>query len=204
MARINIDGAQNVEVSKPIPSEKTPQEQLEIMERYTEVHRSCAGAGRERREVECLKVLFPALFRHLEPGDLIAGRLDFLPIGFGSVTSVGGVGHYCVFHKLRAFKETLATEEERSRADALYAYWQDHDVKALYCDDVLNETTTGRFIDCAYPFMATARLSGMMLDYAKLCRLGVGGLIAEVRAGERNAFRIAAAETLELDRKSVV
>ena len=95
---------------------------------------------------------------------MIAGRLDFLPIGFGSVTSIGGVGHYCVFHKLRAFKKHLKTDQEKTRVDALYDYWQEHDVKSIYCQDVLNEDTTGRFIDCTYPFMATARLSGMMLD----------------------------------------
>lgn len=200
MARSNIDGVQNVEISKPIPSEKTPAEQLAIMERYTQVHSSCtvAGADKARREVECLKVIFPTLFRHVEDADLIAGRLDFLPIGFGSVTSVGGVGHYCVFHKLRAFRETLSTDDERSRADALYDYWANHDVKALYCADVLNDTTTGRFIDCAYPLMATARLSGMMLDYAKLCRLGVGGLLAEVSSCEKSEFTDAAADALVL------
>jgi len=198
MARISIDGAQNVEVSKPIPSEKTPAEQLAIMERYTQVHQDHADADRARREVECLRVIFPALFRHVENADLIAGRLDFLPIGFGSVTSVGGVGHYCVFHKLRAFKDELASDEQRARVDALYDYWLDHDVKAIYCADVLNETTTGRFIDCAYPFMATARLSGMMLDYAKLCRLGVRGLLAEVGSAEKNEFRAACIEALLL------
>jgi pyruvate-formate lyase len=143
-------------------------------------------------------VLFPALFRHVEPGDLIAGRLDFLPIGFGSVTSVGGVGHYCVFHKLRAFKETLATDDERARVDALYDYWQDHDVKALYCADVLTESTVGRFIDCSYPLMATARLSGMMLDYSKLVRVGVAGLVAEVESDEQNEFRRACGDALRL------
>ena len=35
--KINIDGAQNVEVSIPIPCEKTPREQLSIMEAYTAV-----------------------------------------------------------------------------------------------------------------------------------------------------------------------
>ena len=78
---------------------------------------------------------------------------------------MGGVGHYCVFHKLRAFKETLSTAEEKKRVDVLYGFWQDHDVKALYCQDILNETTTGRFIDCKYPFMATARLSGLSKTY---------------------------------------
>ena len=164
MARINIDGEQNVEVSKPVPSEKTPQQQLAIMEAYTEAHKNSAHLDKAQREINCLKTIFPVLFRSIEEDDLIAGRLDFLPIGFGSVTSIGGVGHYCVFHKLRAFKEQLTTEEEKARVDALYDYWQEHDVKSIYCQDVLNDTTTGRFIDCNYPFMATARLSGMMLN----------------------------------------
>ncbi|WP_273477801.1 pyruvate formate lyase family protein [Faecalicoccus acidiformans] len=198
MAHINIDGEQNVEVSKPIPSEKSPEEQLEIMEEYTRVHKESAGLDKAIREINCLKVIFPRLFRSLEPGDLIAGRLDFLPIGFGSVTSIGGVGHYCVFHKLRAFKSLLHTEEQKKRVDALYDYWQDHDVKSIYCQDVLTPDTTGRFIDCQYPFMATARLSGMMLDYQKLMRLGIDGLLEELRIHHQNAFIQASQEALLL------
>ena len=39
MARINIDGEQNVEVSVKIPCEKSYEEQLEIMEAYTKSHK---------------------------------------------------------------------------------------------------------------------------------------------------------------------
>ena len=168
--KISIDGAQNVEVSKPIPCEKSPQEQLAIMEAYTQAHRDSAALDKAERELRCLRTIFPALFRSIEDDDLLAGRLDFLPIGFGSVTSIGGVSHYCVFHKLRSFKEQLDSEEEKARVDALYAYWEEHDTKAIYCADVLNESTIGRFIDCSYPLMATARLSGMMLNYKTLIR----------------------------------
>lgn len=198
MARINIDGEQNVEVSKPVPSEKTPQQQLAIMEAYTEAHKNSAHLDKAQREINCLKTIFPVLFRSIEEDDLIAGRLDFLPIGFGSVTSIGGVGHYCVFHKLRAFKEQLTTEEEKARVDALYDYWQEHDVKSIYCQDVLNDTTTGRFIDCNYPFMATARLSGMMLNYKKLMKYGINGLIELIKQQGDNAFLTSSAEALAL------
>ena len=174
--RSSIDGVQNAEVSKPIPCEKSPQEQLRIMEAYTKAHKESAGLDKSRREINCIKTIFPALFRSIQDTDLIAGRLDFLPIGFGSVTSVGGVGHYCVFHKLRAFKQLLTDEEELDRVDALYDDWVDHDTKAIYCEDILNDDTTGRFIDCKYPFMATARLSGMMLNYKRLMKYGLEGL----------------------------
>lgn len=184
--KISIDGAQNVEVSKPIPCEKSPQEQLAIMEAYTQAHRDSAALDKAERELRCLRTIFPALFRSIEDDDLLAGRLDFLPIGFGSVTSIGGVSHYCVFHKLRSFKEQLDSEEEKARVDALYAYWEEHDTKAIYCADVLNESTIGRFIDCSYPLMATARLSGMMLNYKKLMAYGLEGLKTLIRSQKPN------------------
>ena len=107
-------------------------------------------------------------------------------------------GHYCVFHKLRAFKDQLEDENDKKRVDVLYDYWQDHDVKAIYCQDVLNDTTTGRFIDCKYPYMATARLSGMMLDYNKLMKYGVNGLIDLLKKQNPNDFILASIEALDL------
>lgn len=196
--KINIDGVQNVEVSKKIPCEKPLLEQLEIMERYTKTYQDHIDEDKATREVECLKVIYPTLFRSIEDSDLIAGRLDFLPIGFGCVTSVGGVGHYCVFHKLREFKDLLDHDEDKARVDSLYDYWQDHDVKSIYCQDVLNDTTTGRFIDCKYPFMATARLSGMMLDYNKLMNYGINGLIELLESKPQNSFIKASIDTLKL------
>ncbi|MBR6933343.1 MAG: pyruvate formate lyase family protein [Bacteroidales bacterium] len=175
MAIFNIETAQNVEISKKIPCEKPLLEQLEIMERYTSVHKARLGSSKEMREAACLEVLYPTLFRHIQDQDLIAGRLDFLPIGFGCVTSLGGVGHYCVFRKLKAFRAQLP-EEERHRVDTLYRYWEDHDLKTTYNKETLREGVLGMFIDTEYPMIATARLSGMMLDYPTLLSLGIGGL----------------------------
>lgn len=201
-AKFDVNGAQNVEVSVKVPCEKPIEEQLEIMEAYTETHRRYAGSPKELREAACLKVLYPRLFRKIEENDLIAGRLDFLPIGFGCVTSVGGVGHYCVFNKLLAFKEQLPLPEQRERVDRLYEYWLEHDLKTEYCREVLTEDTIGRFIDVHYPMIATARLSGMMLDYPKLLDNGIGGLREQVReklaAEPDNAFYQAVLECFEI------
>ena len=189
MVAFNVEGAQNVEVSKKIPCEKSLMEQLEIMERYTAVHEKNQNESKARREVECLKVLYPTMFRSVERQDLITGRLDFLPIGFGCVTSVGGVGHYCVFNKLRSFQNEISSlgEEFHERVERLYDYWLKHDLKTKYCREVLTETTIGRFIDVEYPMIATARLSGMMLDYPKLLENGVGGLKDLIRTKSEGA-----------------
>jgi pyruvate-formate lyase len=205
MASFNVETPQNVEISVKIPCEKPLLTQLEIMESYTEAHKNAAGQSAALRELACLGVLFPALFRSVEEQDRIAGRLDFLPIGFGCVTSVGGVGHYCVFAKLRAFQKQLP-EAERPRVDALYDYWLDHDLKTRYCRETLQGDTVGAFVDCEYPIIVTARLSGMMLDYRKLLDKGIGGLRAELEealkrsgeAGEKNDFYRAGLGCLDL------
>ncbi|MCU6747311.1 pyruvate formate lyase family protein [Faecalicatena acetigenes] len=204
MVAFDVEGSQNVEVSEKIPCEKSLVEQLEIMETYTAVHKKFSGASKERREVECLKVIFPRMFRSIERQDLFAGRLDFLPIGFGTVTSIGGVGHYCVFNKLRAFQKEIKKQgtEYSDRVEALYQYWLRHDLKTQYCREVLTETTIGRFIDVEYPLIATARLSGMMLDYPKLLENGIRGLknsILEKLSGDpHNEFYKASLACLEL------
>jgi len=175
MVNFDVEGIQNAEVSPKLPPERAPFEQLKLMERYTETHKRYAESDKAVRELECLKILYPALLRQIEDDDLFAGRLDFLPIGFGCVTSLGGVGHYCVFAKLRELQKELPPDCA-ARIDALYEYWLEYDVKTIYCKEVLTETTIGRFIDCDYPMIATARLSGMMLDYRKLMDLGIDGL----------------------------
>ena len=58
------------------------------------------------------------------------------------------------------------------------------------------------FIDCDYPLIATARLSGMMLDYRTLMKLGIGGLRSRITALQKekgdNAFYRASLECLDL------
>lgn len=208
MVKFDIEGSQNVEVSKKIPCEKSYAEQLRIMEEYTAVHKKFSSSSVLRREAECLKVIYPALFRSIEDGDMTAGRLDFLPIGFGCVTSVGGVGHYCVFNKLRAFQNEIKDEipDGYERVEKLYKYWVDHDLKTQYCREILTETTIGRFIDVEYPLIATARLSGMMLDYPKLLDNGIGGLkeiiTKELEKDQDNDFYIASLECLDIFTRS--
>lgn len=104
MVKFDVEGSQNVEVSRKIACEKPLVRQLEIMEKYTEVHKNSLGLSKEMRELNCLKVIYPEMFRSIEDGDLIAGRLDFLPIGFGTVTSVGGSGITVFFPSFVNFK----------------------------------------------------------------------------------------------------
>ena len=167
---------EQVEVNKKVECEKTLEEQLEIMERYTKTHEKFSDSDIYKRELECLKVLYPALFRNIEEQDLVLGRVDALPVGFGSVTSIGGVGHYCIFSKLKAFRGKLTDESMIKRVDEMEKYWDKNDTRTIYFNDVLKDDTMGKFVDVKYPAIATARLSGMYLNYNLLVENGIPGL----------------------------
>ena len=167
---------EQVEVNKKVECEKTSEEQLEIMERYTKTHEKFSGSDIYRRELESLKVLYPSLFRNIEEQDLVLGRVDALPVGFGSVTSIGGVGHYCIFSKLKAFRGKLTDESMIKRVDEMEKYWDKNDTRTIYFNDVLKDDTMGKFVDVKYPAIATARLSGMYLNYNLLVENGIPGL----------------------------
>ncbi|MBQ9036682.1 MAG: pyruvate formate lyase family protein [Erysipelotrichaceae bacterium] len=173
----------NIEIKPKLKCEKPVKEQLEIMELYTETYKANLDKPKEIREIECLKVIYPRMLRTIMPEDLLAGRLDYLQIGFGCVTSVGGVGHYCHFYNLQKFIDELDDPAMIERAQNLFEYWKDHDVARKYVknysDGVINIAGNDEHTFDG-PILTVARLSGMMLDYNKLMEKGIRGLREEI------------------------
>ncbi|MDR1795447.1 MAG: pyruvate formate lyase family protein [Erysipelotrichaceae bacterium] len=207
MAKDALHGVTNVEIKAKPPCAKPLVEQLEIMEEYTRTYKAFESEPKDIREAACLRVLYPRLFREIEPGDLFVGRFDTLPIGFGSVTSLGGVGHYCVFGKLSEFKEKFKEKQLQDRVSALEDFWLKKDLRSRFLEEYLDEKLLGFFNEdgMAAPLIAGVRLSGMMLDYNKLVRLGIEGLEAEIRQYQKqapdNSFYQACLSCLELFRE---
>lgn len=150
-------------------------EQLETMLKYTAIHSKYDDSEKLKREVECLKVLFPKVFRPMYEDDLIVGRYDALPIGFGSVTSVGGPGHYCKFKKLDNYVNKLGDKYE-DNIEFLKKYWKKNDTREVFYKDKLQENVLGKFVDVLFPAIITARFSGMYLNYNLLLDNGIDGL----------------------------
>ena len=206
MSKENITARKtNIEIKAKLPCEKSPIEQLEIMEEYTRVHKETANLSKEERELACQRVIFPKMFRNLMEDDLFIGRFDALPIGFGSVTSLGGVAHYCHNYNLNKVRDQLETEEQKQRVDELVTYWETEDVKTKfmrdYTDGVVN--TMANTINWTYaPVSSLTRISGMMLDYNKLMDNGISGLKAEIEKelvkDPENKFHLCSLEALDL------
>ena len=81
--KFDVNGAQNVEVSVKVPCEKTLEEQLAIMEAYTEAHKAHRESPKELREAACLQVLYPRLFRKIM-GTYLPGGWIFCPSASGA------------------------------------------------------------------------------------------------------------------------
>ena len=202
----NLSGKKtNAEIEAKMKCEKSLEEQLEIMEEYTKKHQETLGMPRDLREIQCLKVIYPRLLRKIEKEDLFAGRMDYLPVGFGCVTSVGGVGHYCHFYNMEKFRDELSDADMVNRVDKLIAYWEEEDTKTKfmnrYTDGIINTVYSSDIMYDA-PVSTGARLSGMMLNYNKLVDKGIVGIKKEIisRMDDDcdNSFYKACIETLDL------
>lgn len=150
-------------------------EQLDLMLEYTKVHSKYNDDEKLRREIECLKVLFPKVFRPMYDDDLILGRFDALLVGFGSVTSVGGPGHYGRIEKFDDFSRKIGPKYEKE-ITFLKEYWKNNDTREIFYKENLIENVLGRFVDVLYPAIITARFSGMYLNYNLLLDNGIDGL----------------------------
>ena len=173
--RILRKNEQNVTVASKEPLFLDDLKQLELMVLYTSAHASFIDEQKLQREMACLRVLFPHTFRPMYEDDLILGRIDTLPIGFGSVTSVGAPGHYCRFDQLAKMKKRFNGTQDEA-LDRLADYWKSRDTREIFYKENLVENVLGRFVDVLYPALVTARFSGMYLDYNLLLDHGIDGL----------------------------
>jgi pyruvate-formate lyase len=155
--------------------------------RFTEVHRSHADSHPRKREAACLAAQTEMIFMPIQDGDRFAGRIDRMAVGIdperGGLTDAA---YFCQFDQLEAALSD-GSSDSRTQEDIrfLLDHWRKEvtsfKCRAAFPEDVRrglpsDDYYSGREI--AYPMYG---LGGPCLDYAKLVRLGVPGLRAEVR-----------------------
>lgn len=146
---------------------------------FTEVYRRNHEAHPAIRETRCLRVLFPAILRPIQPADLLAGRIRYPLVGFSP--EPGGLGYYCREGDILRAMETLALPDSQSRdVRAMCAFWRTettaHKTRAAcpaWVNAVLASDNWTQDSGMAFPLY---RMAGVTLDFGKLLQLGIPGL----------------------------
>ncbi|MEI6085334.1 MAG: pyruvate formate lyase family protein [Verrucomicrobiota bacterium] len=131
---------------------------------FTAAYQRLANNRPAERELACLRIQFPAILLPIQAGDLLAGRIEYPPVGFSP--EPGGLGYYCQDGQSEFWRHESTAAKTRAACPA----WVN---EVLPSDEWT--TTSGM----AFPLY---RMGGTQLDYGKLLRLGVPGLRAEIES----------------------
>ena len=155
-----------------------------VEQAFTETYRQHLQDHPAIREAYCLRAQFEHLFDAIRPGDLFAGRTHYLPVGFGLEDAAGGPVYYCYDSRILPHLESLPAHERQPSLE-LIGFWKDEATIAGKLIQRLPPETLKATSNHIAEMMG--RLSGTLLDYEKLTRIGLPGLRAEIQDGrERN------------------
>lgn len=163
-------------------------ENFDLELEFTNAYRQNMHEHPAIREAHCLQVLFPRVFQELQPGDILAGSTRYRQIGFGLENASGGPGYYCYAHNLRSEMEnSQITGVVRDQLEAAIDLWAteatiEGKLVASLPEDV-KKFTSNEIASMG------GRLSGAMMDFEKLMRIGLPGLREEVRRSKDRAIR---------------
>jgi len=138
------------------------------------------------REAACLETMTD-VWKPIEPGDLFAGRMQPGIFGFGLEEGTGGPAGYGFnnrsWDRFNAHKSKLDKELCRRVEEAINYFREENTEHKIYKslpEDI--KTHTGNKIAGGF-----SRLAGVYMNYEKLMKIGLPGLISEVETGMNNA-----------------
>lgn len=151
---------------------------------FTQVYRKYRNAHPAVREAMCLRAMVPANLQEIREGDLFAGRTGrYQMVGFSLEEATGGPVYYCWDERIREKMDTLdLTPAYRQRVLEMLDFWQAETTNAKFLralPEGLEEATSNPIAGMF------GRLAGVLLDFGKLCRLGIPGLRVEIERVRR-------------------
>ena len=173
-------------------------ELVDYMEGFTEKYKSVKDEHPSIREALCFDYQYPMMMLGIMPNDRFVGRADIFPLGFNAQFINSEWGFAMNTEWFNAQIESPENDEEvKQRLTAIRDYW-------------VNETSNGRYFREMDPVhreyflggpdyevkeletkpvagFAGSRVAGIFLDYEKLLKYGLPGLINLTREKERTA-----------------
>lgn len=159
---------------------------LDVAYRFTKTHRAAMEIAPARRELDCLRTLYPAILMGPEKGDLLAGRLIRPLAGFSNVyypekdgMDVSGY-YFDGFRAQRILDECGETQTfTQEILNELNDYWGQNNsfTKTVAAMDEPMHTVVGSnlYIQDSAICHRLHRIASPSLDFAPLLKLGVRG-----------------------------
>ena len=137
-------------------------------------------------ELACLKAQFPAILHEIEEDDLFAGRIQYGAVGLAIQHQTGGFGYFidepAVVHELVTAPGSKAYREGLHE---LLTFWRGENtgakVMAGMPSDVREALPSDAWDTQPLPAIPILRMAGAYMDYDKLVRIGIPGLIGEMK-----------------------
>ena len=175
----------NPDWQRILQAEPDPNQMTSILQEFTQTYRSFDPEDIEMREAACIRVQSKGRVRPVEDGDLFAGRMIQMPIGFIPQSKGTGMG-YCIHPDIDSLllKDSDLTFESRKILQELLEFWQREGTvykSRRKMPDVVARVVPSElyYLESGIAFVLY-RMSGIQLNYRKLLKLGVPGLRAEV------------------------
>lgn len=165
---------------------------------FTETYKQFENSHKAIREAMCLKAQFPASLTEIKDGDLFAGRVEYGPVGFRCYKMFGEIGYYCRESEIKTELEKEHLPEDYQRQlEELISFWKERttvsrveardnpslpqEIKNGFCyaaDGNLTDTVVACYAH---------RFAGITLDFEKLLKLGIPGMVEEVEKFKKKA-----------------
>ncbi len=148
---------------------------------FTAAYRQHENAHIAIRETACMDALYPATMLCIREHDLFAGRAAIPLAGFETELNI----FFCEELTIRqAMDQGKFDSAYRQRVEEMLTFWRTQSTQAKHDAMMPPETLKATTNAIAH---GSPRLAGTVLDYDKLMRLGIPGLLEEIKVNKAKA-----------------
>lgn len=166
---------------------------FEYLTKLTKTYQTHQFADPALREAYCIQVMSQYQFLPMQKGDLLAGRMRILPVGFSNEPLLGRSvsWFYDEARAMEALQQDGATPEEIAAAKQMLAFWATQEtranLRAQYPADIQAAMPQDIYWEHSQISFPLYRVVGAYMDYEKLLQLGLGGMKDLVERYRRRA-----------------
>lgn len=168
---------------------ENPRKNLEAEIHFTKAYRKAKKKYKDNKyqlEVECMKAQYPTLLHPIEKNDVLAGRHEFGPVGFGIQHQTGGFGFY--IHEDEVVQELehgTGSLKYREDLNEMLVFWKNENTDRYVMENMPEHLRKALLSDVwdkvPMPAGPILRMAGCYLDFDKLVQIGLPGMEEELK-----------------------